>query len=139
MAKKLSKVHVDGCIPAPLRRSLDAVADNINTLVEGNADITVNNATHLDGRSSNYYTNINNWHGGGGSSSGITHFYVTGTLDGNLTSGSGATQTISSGAYTVNGKFVRSGKKLSSGTTVGALWNGTNYDVIAANACEVAA
>lgn len=145
MPKPIKPIHVDGCIPAPLRRTMDAIADNFENMADSalpggepvNMRIPPGDAATLGGQPPSYYNNINNW--SNGTTSGINAFYVWGTLDGDLASGSGSTQTIGSGAFTVNGKFVRSSRKLASGNTVGALWNGTNYDVIVALNCDVSA
>ena len=64
----------------------------------------------------------------------ITSIYKEATLSSDLQSG--GTQVI--GGVTYNGKAIRSGRKLSSGTNIGAIYNGTDYTVIWANACDEA-
>lgn len=62
--------------------------------------------------------------------------YIEGTLTGDLESGDTLPQTIGGVSYTINGKAIISGKKISSGAAYGAIWNGTDHTMIWANECH---
>jgi len=61
--------------------------------------------------------------------------YAEATLSADLASGA----TVTIGGKTFNGKFIRSTYELVSGTTIGGIWNGTDYSIIAWDACETVA
>lgn len=63
---------------------------------------------------------------------GAMGFYAEAVLSADLSSNG----TVSIGGRTFNGKFIRSGYKLASGTVIGGIWNGSDYSVIAWNVCE---
>lgn len=123
--------HVPGCIPPELRQCLGTVTNLIRHMIDGDR-IQIDVQT-VGGESTTEIHNAGNLTGNlpvavfaGG------NIYVEATLGSSLASG--GTQVV--GGRTLNGKFIRSGRSLPSGTLVGAIWNGTDYSIIVANKCD---
>lgn len=112
----------------PVKLSGDLTSDGEATF--GNViNGTILNTISLNGEPATYYTNITNITGG--PPPAAMTLLVEATLAGDLNSGG----TVVIAGKTFNGKFIPSGFKLTGGTLVGALPNGTDYSIVVANRC----
>jgi hypothetical protein len=122
-------VRVPGCIPTEMRQMAERLAETQNRAVAGD---TINiDVTSVGGSTIQEITNIANHTDAVPPPTAM--FLHEDTLAADLNSGA----TVSLSGKTLNGKYIRSGYKLPSGTLVGCLPNGTDYSIIVANACEV--
>lgn len=138
--KNLTNVHVEGCIPTPLRRTLDQLKRNAEILLpltsgERSPDLNIN-VSNLYAGPSNEYVEY----------SVSEKFRVEGTLDGDLARDAYATLSIRnpSNGYAdsgrnveVYGRYVPSGKKVSSGARCAAFWNGSFWVAELIDGCVV--
>lgn len=146
----LKPVHIDGCIPAPARRSLDQLAardEQLNTIVEQLGGRP--GPPYLNNQPASYYLNIANSTGGPFSTAVILTMFCEGALAGDLARDSTATLNLydptTDAVYspnrtiTVDGFYVPSGKKIPSGARIGAQWNGVCWRAMVTDTCVVPA
>lgn len=136
----LKGVHIDGCIPAPMRRTLEALADR-------DEQINLQGPTHLNNQPASYYLNIANSTGGPFSQNVILTMFREGALAGDLARDSTATLNLydptTDAVYspnqtiTVDGFYVPTGKKIPSGARIGAKWNGVCWRAMVTDTCVV--
>ncbi len=140
--KNLTNVHVEGCVPTPLRRTLDQLKRNAEILLpltsgESSPDLNIN-ISNLYGGDDNEFVQY----------AAAAKLRVEGTLDGDLTRDGTATLSVRnpSNSYSdtgkniqVFGRYVPTGKKVSSGARCAAFWNGSMWVAELVDGCVVTA
>jgi hypothetical protein len=147
----LKPVHIDGCLPAPMRRSMDQLAERdeqLNAVAERMTGRP--GPTYLNNQPASYYLDIaNSTTTGPFPDAVILTMFQEGTLAGDLTYDSTATLNLfdpnTDAVYspnrtiTVDGFYVQQtpALKIATGTRVGAQWNGVCWRVIVSAKCMV--
>jgi hypothetical protein len=145
---RLSPVHVDGCLPAPQRRTLDKLAERDNQLVHGLNELRGRpGPDYLHDILWSEYPKIENHTGGPWTIAVINTMFREGVLAQDLTRDGTATLNLydqtTDAVYdpnqtiTVDGFYVLSGMKVPSGTRIKASWNGVCWRAEVADRCQV--
>lgn len=116
--KNLTNVHVEGCVPTPLRRTLDQLKRNAEILLpltsgESSPDLNINIENLFADDNSEWPESVVASVGGAG---------YAGTLDGELTrDGTQTMTTVDGRTISVHGYFVKTGYKIPSGKRIFAM------------------
>lgn len=147
---KIQPVHVDGCLPAPLRRTAEQLAARDNQIAKGLNELRGRpGPDYLHDRLWSEYLDIGNHTGGPWSIAVINTMFREGVLDEDLLRDDTATMNLydpqTDDVYSpnqtieVDGFFVLTGMKVPSGTRIKARWNGVCWRAEVADRCQVEA
>lgn len=134
------KFRVPGCVEPEIRQALERIKQAFDAMVDGDTiQITVENAKDAETVGGETPADLHDVEElDGGPPQATAQFLVEATLEADLNSGD--TVVLLTGPHagkTLNGKFIRTDYKLTEGTLVGALPNGTDYSIVPWNICEV--